>query len=952
MEQFSEEIKKVLGDWEIVRHLGAGKYGRVYEIQRMDFGTLYRAALKVIKIPQSTEEVKEIRAAGMNNEEISNYFKGVVEDFVREFALMAKLKGHTNIVGYEDHHVIPAENGIGWTILIRMELLTSLINYVSENRITRRDVIRLGIDLCRALEVCQRVNVIHRDIKPANIFVSEMGEYKLGDFGVARIVDNTMSGRTGTDFYMAPEVYYEEKYGPSADIYSLGIVMYRLLNSNRAPFLPLPPKPVTYRDNAEAFRKRINGEALPMPSQADGRLAEIVLKACAYRAVDRYSSPVAMRKDLEAILYDENEAKEIYPEGDGVSDREGLSTNGTVPLKHHKRSAEPEQKQTDFEAKKPKKEVSADDEIDEQKKDVSPDVKMKEQQEEEHPDTKAKAQKEEILPDIEIEEQKKNGEASGGDSGKDGEQRSASNDRNDQKNRGNDGSEDTRIIRKRSLNIPEHKRKEEREEKPEAEETEKTKQEEPEEEIERRQLGLKEPGWKETEKTEREEPGPKGTESIKQEEPRPKETEKMKQEEPESEEMKEIERGEAERREVGSEESEKDQPEPEKPNPKETEPGDTGKRKQEERSEEKPQKNKKLFFLLPVIAAVMAGAVFCFQKPDTTAAIPNVCGMTYAEAESRLQEEGFAAKLQREYSDAVQKDIVISQDIGEGEEQEKGSVITLTVSDGEEPVPETEKVLVEIPDVRTKKKKAATEELEGLGFTVTLQEEYSNEPVNTVVSQSPEAGAKVQGQQDILLTVSKKRPDIKGMTCEEAFHMLNAEGFEVTEVKGKSSRKAKRNTILGADYRIGEKKEAVLTLNCIQVPDISQMKEDEAVAVLTAAGFLEEDISRESEYNSEVEAGVVLEYQVQEEDWTALAGIPDGLTLTLLEGQVPQGAKIALTVSLGAKPKESTGSGAGSYTPAAPSYTPPVQSQPVQPQPAPKKEEGPVFSDGDGRVVN
>lgn len=952
MEQFSEEIKKALGDWKIVRLLGAGNYGKVYEIQRMDFGTLYRAALKVITIPKSAEEVKEIRATGMNDEEISDYFKGVAEDCGREINLMAKLKGHTNIVGYEDHHVIPAENGIGWTILIRMELLTSLINYVSENRITRRDVIRLGIDLCRALELCQRADVIHRDIKPQNIFVSEMGEYKLGDFGVARIVDNAMSGRAGTDTYMAPEVYYEEKYGLSADIYSLGIVMYRLLNSNRAPFFPLPPKPVTYRNNAEALRKRVNGEALPMPSQADGRLAEIVLKACAYRAADRYSSPADMRKDLKAILYDEREAEEIYPEGDGVSDREGLNMNGTVPLRTHKKSVESErkeEKQTDPEVKKSKeeesedaeadeqkKELSADDEIDEQKKEVSPDVKMKEQQEEEHPDTKAKAQKEEILPDIETEEQKKNGEASGGDSGKDGEQRSASNDRNDQKNWGNDGSEDTRIIRKRSLNIPEHKRKEEREEKPEAEEDEKIKQEKPEEE----------------EEIKREEPGPKGTENIKQEEPRPKETEKMKQEEPESEEMKEIERGEAERKKVGPEESEKDQPEPEKPNPKETEPGDTGKRKQEERREEKPKKNKKLFFLLPVTAAAMAGAVFCFQKPDTTAAIPNVCGMTYAEAESRLQEEGFAAKLQREYSDAVQKDIVISQDIGEGEEQEKGSVITLTVSDGEEPVPETEKVLVEIPDVRTKKKKAATEELEGLGFTVTLQEEYSNEPVNTVVSQSPEAGAKVQGQQDILLTVSKKRPDIKGMTCEEAFHVLNAEGFEVTEVKGKSSRKAKRNTILGADYRIGEKKEAVLTLNCIQVPDISQMKEDEAVAVLTAAGFLEEDISRESEYNSEVEAGVVLEYQVQEEDWTALAGIPDGLTLTLLEGQVPQGAKIALTVSLGAKPKESTGSGAGSYTPAAPSYTPPVQSQPVQPQPAPKKEEGPVFSDGDGRVVN
>lgn len=333
MEQFTEEVLKALGEWKVVKLLGAGQYGKVYEIQRKDFGTTYRAALKVISIPSSAEEVREIRATGMDGTELSNYFESVVEDFAREFALMTRLKGHTNIVSYEDHQVLPSDDGVGYTILIRMELLTSLTDYVARRQMTRRDVIKMGIDLCKALEICQRVNVIHRDIKPANIFVSELGEYKLGDFGVARIVNHTMSGRTGTDTYMAPEVYYEETYGPSADIYSLGIVMYRLLNCNRAPFLPLYPKPVTYRNNAEAFRRRMNGEELAVPVQADGRLAEIVLKACAYRKEDRYSSPETMRRELEAILYETDEAQVIYPNGDAVSAAEGLSTDGTVALR-------------------------------------------------------------------------------------------------------------------------------------------------------------------------------------------------------------------------------------------------------------------------------------------------------------------------------------------------------------------------------------------------------------------------------------------------------------------------------------------------------------------------------------------------------------------------------------------------------------------------------------------
>lgn len=108
MEEFSEAIKHALGDWKIVRLLGAGQYGKVYEIERMDFGTVYRAALKMVTIPQSEEEFQEIKATGMNDTEISRYFKSAVEDFVREFALMAQLKGHTNIVSYEDHRVIPA----------------------------------------------------------------------------------------------------------------------------------------------------------------------------------------------------------------------------------------------------------------------------------------------------------------------------------------------------------------------------------------------------------------------------------------------------------------------------------------------------------------------------------------------------------------------------------------------------------------------------------------------------------------------------------------------------------------------------------------------------------------------------------------------------------------------------------------------------------------------------
>ena len=308
----------VLGNWKLSRLIGEGSFGRVFEAVREDFGTTYKAAIKIITIPQRQSEIKSARAEGMDEKSVNAYFRSFVEEIVREFALMSRLKGTANVVSYEDHTVIPHQGTIGWDIIIRMELLTPLLDHTSTKTFTRQDVIKLGIDICRALELCQKFNIIHRDIKPENIFISDLGDYKLGDFGIARTIEKTTSGlsKKGTYTYMAPEVYREGAYGSSVDIYSLGIVLYRLLNDNRAPFLPEYPAPITHSDREASLAKRISGAKLPEPKNADGRLAEIVLKACAYDSKDRYSSPMQMREELEAILYSREEAPIIYPNGD------------------------------------------------------------------------------------------------------------------------------------------------------------------------------------------------------------------------------------------------------------------------------------------------------------------------------------------------------------------------------------------------------------------------------------------------------------------------------------------------------------------------------------------------------------------------------------------------------------------------------------------------------------
>lgn len=302
---YYKSLEPLFGSWHITELIGEGSFGKVFEIERRDetFGKCYKAALKVISIPQNKSEITSLKSEGLSDEEATAYFKDIVNDVINEYDIMVKLKGNSHIVSCEDYITVKHEDNIGWDILIRMELLTPLVKVLEKVELGENQIIKLGIDLCRALESCQRYNIIHRDIKPENIFVSELGEYKLGDFGIARTQEKTSTAmsRKGTGTYMAPEVYNGQSYGRSVDIYSIGVVMYRLLNKNRAPFFPPYPNTISYADKENALMRRMKGETIPLPINGCDELKRIVMKACSFAAKDRYASPEEMRRALERI---------------------------------------------------------------------------------------------------------------------------------------------------------------------------------------------------------------------------------------------------------------------------------------------------------------------------------------------------------------------------------------------------------------------------------------------------------------------------------------------------------------------------------------------------------------------------------------------------------------------------------------------------------------------------
>ena len=333
-------------EWRIVRQIGRGSFGTVFECVKADgVGSFFSAddmqlgdvamkssAVKVISVPDSDSQIAEMRAEGMPEESAVVYFRQIAEGCIREIKTMESLKNCPNVVYIEDFKIARKPDGIGWVILIRMELLKSLPEHIAAHRMTEREILKLGMDICRALEDCRKKNIIHRDIKPGNIMLNENGDFKLADFGIARELDKgeaSMSNK-GTYSYMAPEMEMRQHYDSRVDLYALGIVLYQLLNNNRAPLVDTSAPMVTYEQKIKASMRRISGEMFAPPLYGSALTKNAVMKACAYRADDRFRTAGEMMQALAAAM-------NALPADAAVS--------GNTPVPQRKGEAEPSDRQ-------------------------------------------------------------------------------------------------------------------------------------------------------------------------------------------------------------------------------------------------------------------------------------------------------------------------------------------------------------------------------------------------------------------------------------------------------------------------------------------------------------------------------------------------------------------------------------------------------------------------------
>lgn len=289
-----KNFEPLFGSWTVESKIAEGRYSKVFKVAKVEDGQVRRQCVKTVKFPSGNEELNEVISSGVY-QNVQQYLDEVELSVRKNMDKMLSLRGNKNIVCFDNYTIIKEKSC--FYLVILMELLKPLNDYLKVDSAVQNDVIKIGTDLCNALEGFREIGIIHHEIRPENIYVDSKGNFKLGDFGVCK-------GRFGEDkvvsSYIAPELYNNGTIDISSDIYSLGILLYKLLNNNRLPFLPSYPSPISLSDRELAFERRIRGDLFPAPSNATAGLATVIFKATAFKAHERYIEPSQLLRDLEA----------------------------------------------------------------------------------------------------------------------------------------------------------------------------------------------------------------------------------------------------------------------------------------------------------------------------------------------------------------------------------------------------------------------------------------------------------------------------------------------------------------------------------------------------------------------------------------------------------------------------------------------------------------------------
>jgi len=286
--------KELWDNWHIIEKIGEGPNGEVYKASKMLNNQTFFCAIKYLSLPKKDEDVDTLLKKGIikNKNEINNYYLKILQVLKNNILSLKNIPGNNYVLKYYDFYQEPKASGIGYDVYIRMELASESVGDINRKKITAKEVAQIGIDVCNGFDHLKRCGIVYKNIKPTNIFIGGDGHYKLGDFGIP----HNLNYYDDMNNYVSPEAYNNKNLVSSSDTYSLGLIMYQLLNKNRLPFVNLFVK------NKAAVEARMEGLEIPNLKRRNQELMQIIIKACSKDAANRYKETYLMRDALQKLL--------------------------------------------------------------------------------------------------------------------------------------------------------------------------------------------------------------------------------------------------------------------------------------------------------------------------------------------------------------------------------------------------------------------------------------------------------------------------------------------------------------------------------------------------------------------------------------------------------------------------------------------------------------------------
>lgn len=308
-----------VGDSEyvLIKKIGQGQFGDVYQARRTKKTgiELYSetGALKIIKICDEEKFRNQMFPCNHNERIVWEYFAQLERDALSEVQNQKKVlqEDDSCIVNIKECDIYKEKYEI--SLLIFMELLTPLTDILKTRDLREHEIFQLGKQIATALKVCHGNHIYHRDLKASNIFITKKGDFKLGDFGISKMMTGDTYAKTvsGTLWYMAPEIAKNKgryRYNESVDIYSLGILLYYLFNNGRYPFLPLTGS-YGERELDKAFARKMQFDKPNLPVNAPKAAADVILQAIQCPE-ERISNAVTFLQKWEKAIHDQKRVSE------------------------------------------------------------------------------------------------------------------------------------------------------------------------------------------------------------------------------------------------------------------------------------------------------------------------------------------------------------------------------------------------------------------------------------------------------------------------------------------------------------------------------------------------------------------------------------------------------------------------------------------------------------------